>query len=184
MKLKWAFCLALVFHTNWNQAADCAGPAATKTVDLPNFHEVHDYLYRGGEPSLAGVSELKDKGIKTIIDLRARGGRTETESAQAAKLGMTYINLPMSDKPPTEEQVAVMTQTIEAGRNSHQPVFVHCAHGSDRTGCMIGIWRVTHDGFSYKEAYKEMRSYYFGPQFKALAKAVETRSTPLGKGKP
>lgn len=153
-------------------------------ADLPNFHQVHDFLFRGGEPSTAGVKDLSNQGIKTIIDLRAAGKRTEDEAALAKSLGMRYINLPMSDKAPTEAQVATFVQTVEAGRDCHEPVFVHCAHGSDRTGCMVGIWRVTHDNYSYNDAYKEMRSYFFGPQFKALSGAVKSRANSVAKRQP
>jgi protein tyrosine/serine phosphatase len=55
-------------------------------------------------------------------------------------------------------------------------VFVHCAHGSDRTGCMVGIWRVSRDQWTYPQAYKEMRKCYFGPQFKELSHAVQIRA--------
>jgi protein tyrosine/serine phosphatase len=63
----------------------------------------------------------------------------------------------------------------EAGEKNKK-VFLHCAHGSDRTGCMVGIWRVTRDGWDYPAAYQEMRKYYFGPKFTKLSGAVEERA--------
>src|SRR6516165_6972743 len=39
--------------------------------DVPRFLVVGDGLYRGGQPSAAGFQMLKEKGIKTIINLRA-----------------------------------------------------------------------------------------------------------------
>lgn len=147
-----------------------------ETADLPNFHQVHPYLYRGGEPSEVGLKKLSDRGIKTIIDLRAKGARTSKEKALAQTLGMDYINLPMSDKAPTQSQVETFLAAVKEGREKDRPVFLHCAHGSDRTGCLIGIYRVSEDGYTYKEAYKEMRRYYFGPQFKELSGAVKARA--------
>jgi hypothetical protein len=35
-----------------------------KVEDLPNFHMVHPFLYRGGEPSKKGLQQLKEKGVK------------------------------------------------------------------------------------------------------------------------
>jgi protein tyrosine/serine phosphatase len=67
-------------------------------------------------------------------------------------------------------------ETVKEGQAKNEPVFVHCAHGSDRTGCMVGIWRVSEDGYSYDQAYKEMRKYYFGPQFTNLSQAVKKRA--------
>ncbi|HMO20649.1 MAG TPA: hypothetical protein PKC98_06755, partial [Candidatus Melainabacteria bacterium] len=33
-----------------------------KAEDLPNFHKVHPFLYRGGEPSIKGMEKLSDMG--------------------------------------------------------------------------------------------------------------------------
>jgi len=145
-------------------------------ADLPNFHQVHPYLYRGGQPSDEGVEQLHKMGVKTVIDLRAETKSTRAEKAHLEKLGLRYIDLPMSDKAPTTKQVDTFMQMVKEGRDKNEPVFVHCAHGSDRTGCMVGIWRVSEDGYSYDKAYKEMRKYYFGPKFVQLSGAVKKRA--------
>jgi protein tyrosine/serine phosphatase len=156
--------------------------------DLPNFHVVHDYLLRGGEPSDQGLKNLKALGVDVIVDLRAPTGKAQAEKAQAKALGMQYINLPMSSRPPTEQQVNTFLKAVDeksqlqrvpkdTGEKYPHSVFVHCAHGSDRTGCMVGIWRVSRDHWTYPQAYQEMRKYYFGPQYKQLAEAVRERST-------
>jgi len=146
-------------------------------ADLPNFHQVHPYLYRGGEPTSQGLKQLQEKGIKTIIDLRAQTPMSLQEKAEAKSLGMEYINLPMSDKAPTDKQVQTFLETTKAAKDNNAPVFVHCAHGSDRTGCLVGIWRVTEDNYSYDQAYKEMRKYWFGPKFVNLSQAVQKRAS-------
>jgi protein tyrosine/serine phosphatase len=157
-------------------------------VDLPNFHVVHSYLLRGGQPSSNGLKALKDMGVDAIVDLRAQSPLTREEAAQAAKLGMKYENLPMSNNAPTEKQVKTFLETVDnqaalakesqaSGLNKYpHSVFVHCAHGSDRTGCMVGIWRVSRDYWTFPQTYKEMRQYYFGPQYTELSKAVERRA--------
>lgn len=151
--------------------------------DLPNFHQVHPYLYRGGEPSVAGLSKLKDMQIKTIIDLRGSPKLVNAEKNAAEALGFKFINLPMSSVPPTDKQVTTFLQEVEAAKSGQNgPVFVHCAHGSDRTGCMVGIWRVTHDGFNFDQAYKEMRKYYFSPKFTRLSGTVQTFAKKSASG--
>jgi protein-tyrosine phosphatase len=153
-------------------------PNRTKKIeDLPNFHSVHPFLYRGGEPTKKGMKQLQEKGVKTVIDLRAKSASTNAEEAIAHELGMRYINLPMSDKAPTEAQLTTYMKTVDEAKSNNAPVFLHCAHGSDRTGCLVGIWRVSRDDYSYNDAYKEMRKYWFGPQFKKLSAAVQKRST-------
>lgn len=159
-----------------------AGKGTSKTKpkeDLPNFHEVHPYLYRGGEPNEAGMHKLKSMGVKTLIDLRAPSERKMAEDEKARELGLTYINLPMTSAPPTDKQVAAVLDAIKKAKAdpAQGSVFVHCAHGSDRTGCLIGIWRVTQEGWTYDDAYTEMRKYYFTPKFTRLSGAVRDYAT-------
>jgi len=141
---------------------------------LPNFHQVAPYLYRGGEPTETGLEQVKKMGVATIIDLRGAGPDTKIEKEQAEKLGMHYANLPMDSRAPSNEQVDQFLHAVEKAKaaNADKAVFVHCQHGSDRTGCMVGVWRVTHDGWSYDKAYEEMRKYYFGPKFVNLSTTV------------
>ncbi len=158
-------------------AKDTLKPAKVKE-DLPNFHEVYPYLYRSGEPTEAGLKKLKDMGVKTLIDLRAPSERAFDEEKAAKDLDMKYIMLTMTSAPPTNKQVETLLSTIKKAKAdpSKASVLVHCAHGSDRTGCMLGIWRVTQEDWSYDQAYKEMRKYWFTPKFTKLADAVKTRA--------
>lgn len=149
-----------------------------KVEDLPNFHEVHPFLYRSGEPTVAGMQKLKDMGVHTVIDLRAPSERAFDEEKVAKDLGLKYIMLTMTSAPPTEKQVDTLLDTIKDAQKdpSKGSVLVHCAHGSDRTGCMVGIWRVTQEDWGYDETYKEMRKYWFTPKFTRLSDAVKQRA--------
>jgi len=133
------------------------------------------------------MQDLQEKGIKTIIDLRApsegkpKASRTKDdepiqpkeEKAIAEELGMKYINMTMDSHAPTKKQVHTFINTVEKAEKGGGPVFLHCAHGSDRTGCMIGIWRVTHENWDYDKTYQEMRKYFFTPKFTNLSGAVK-----------
>lgn len=163
---------------NVTQNKVAASAEAKKKEDLPNFHEVHPYLYRSGEPTEAGMKKLKEMGVKTVIDLRAPSEMHFDEDKVAKELGLKYIRLVMTSAPPTEKQVDTLLSTIKEAKedNSKGSVLVHCAHGSDRTGCMIGIWRVTQEDWDYDTAYKEMRKYWFTPKFTRLADSVKVRA--------
>jgi protein tyrosine/serine phosphatase len=46
-------------------------------------------------------------------------------------------------------------------------VFVHCRRGADRTGALVGFYRIARNGWSAERAYDEaraigMRSWYTG----------------------
>ena len=151
----------------------CSLPAVA-APDLPNFHAVAPGIWRGAAPSEAGLARLKAMGIKTVIDLRIAPKTVRAEGIYARSLGFHWINLPMGADPPTPKQVAIFLATLK--RAPGEPVFVHCQHGADRTGCMVGIYRVTRQGWTFPRAYAEMRQDGFDPRWGRLREAVQVRA--------
>jgi tyrosine-protein phosphatase SIW14 len=128
---------------------------------LPNFHKVNERLYRGGQPKKDGLKKLAELGIKTIINLRGESDETKAEGNEAESLGMQFFNIPMSSAGrPTEEQVERLFQIIESSENV--PVFIHCRRGSDRTGVIVALSRIKHDGWTDKQALDEAKRYGMG----------------------
>ncbi len=149
-------------------------PAAASTPDLPNFHQTAPGIWRGAAPTEAGLRQLKALGVKTIIDLRIAPKTVQKEGIYARSLGFHWINLPMGSDPPTPNEVSTLLATLKQAPQS--PVFVHCQHGADRTGCMIGIYRVTQDGWTFPRAFAEMRQDGFNPRWVKLTEAVRQRA--------
>lgn len=155
-------------------AALAALPALASTPDLPNFHQIAPGIWRGAAPTEAGLRQLKALGVKTIIDLRIAPKTVKKEGIYARSLGFNWINLPMGSDPPTPKEVSTLLATLKQAPQS--PVYVHCQHGADRTGCMIGIYRVTQDGWTFPRAYAEMRQDGFNPRWTKLTEAVRQRA--------
>jgi len=142
---------------------------------LPNFAEVAPGIYRGAAPTPEGWARLHQMGIRTEIDLRIeKRGRAEAE-AEAAHYGISRIHLPLGREAPTKKQVATFLAALD--NPAQRPVFIHCQHGADRTGAMVGIYRVTRQGWSFDRTYTEMRHYGFKPFLSELKGAVRTRAS-------
>jgi len=135
---------------------------------LPNFHRVEPGIYRGAAPTAQGLKSLKTMGVKTIIDLRIEKTRHQAKR-DAEALGFRWIGLPMGKEAPTKQQVNTLLTTL--GDPSKHPVYVHCQYGADRTGCMIGLYRVTVQDWPFEKAWAEMRRYGF-KKFLAEQKAI------------
>lgn len=125
---------------------------------LPNFHKVNDQLYRGAQPGQGGMKEIAALGIKTVINLRGADDRTRDEEIEASTAGLRYFSVPLPGfRRPKDEQVERVLALI---RDSHNwPVFVHCHHGEDRTGIIIAVYRMSHDGWSVAQAKKEAKRH-------------------------
>jgi protein tyrosine/serine phosphatase len=139
--------------------ADLSGEnmAVKSSASLPHFSKVEPYLFRGGAPTQSGLAELKAMGVKTIIDFRLSPDKLLWERMQCANLGMNYISLPTKFLPTQEAESTMMRVLTEASKDpAKAPVFIHCAHGSDRTSYAVALWRVKHDNWSLPDAVSEM----------------------------
>ncbi len=144
--------------------SSCAylGYIGDRFSDIPNFYQVDDLLFRGGQPNQKGIERLKSLGIKTIISLRGENEELQLEKEQVENLGMNFYNLPMSIyKRPSDPQVLKFLEIVL--NRDNQPVFVHCESGRDRIGAMTALYRVVVCGWSIKEAYKEAKRFGFWP---------------------
>jgi len=134
--------------------------------DVPRFLVVNDGLYRGGQPSATGFKYLKEKGIKTVINLRAEDN---TEAQLVEKLGMHYVQIPVDEAVPWSQipQAAIAKYFEIVNNPANYPIFFHCKRGADRTGTMAALYRVAVQGWDNKKAYDEardlgMRWYFTG----------------------
>ncbi len=123
-----------------------AEPMRADGVD--NLHRVHDALYRGAQPADEGYVALQRMGIKTIINLRAEDGLVPAQAAPENEIRIRTRPWRLDD----ESVEAFLRATLEA----EQPVFVHCAHGADRTGAMVAMYRIVVEGWSKADAVNEM----------------------------
>jgi protein tyrosine/serine phosphatase len=123
---------------------------------VPNFHKVSENLYRGAQPSDEGMRQLEKLGIKTVVNLLAF--HSDQDELKDTNLGSEHISV----KPwhPEDEDVVRFLKIVTDANST--PVFVHCQHGSDRTGTMCAIYRIAVQGWSKDEAIEEMTKGSFG----------------------
>jgi len=146
-----------------NRNPDWAVPV--NQPDLPNLYQLTPTLYRGAQPTAAGMKQLEAMGIKTVINLRWL--HSDKDEAEGTSLNLVSIPCQAWDKE-LDEQAVRFLETVTDPAN--QPVFVHCQHGADRTGTMCAIYRIVVQGWSVDAALEEMTAggYNFHAVWKNL----------------
>jgi protein tyrosine phosphatase (PTP) superfamily phosphohydrolase (DUF442 family) len=123
---------------------------------LPNLHRVSDTLYRGAQPTTQGYAQLREMGVKTVVNLRTFHG--EADEVRAAGMQPARI---WSQAFHAEDEDIVKFLRL-ASDPARQPVYVHCMQGADRTGLMAAVYRVCVQGWSKDDAIAEMTGGGFG----------------------
>ena len=145
---------------------------------LPNLHRVNSSLYRSAQPTKEGFVFLDtqvslanaDRPIKTVVSLRAFD---DDVSLVPTASGLRLEQIRFKTWHPEDEDVVKFLRI--ATTPALQPVLVHCQHGSDRTGTMVAIYRITLEGWTKAQATDEMINGGFGfhPMWQNLLRYIE-----------
>src|SRR5690349_7313267 len=118
----WGIALLLAAFTAF--AADrppaWAVPPAEKIPGLPNFFHVTPTLYRGAQPTAAGMRALEAMGVKTVLSLRA----FNDDESLLPGTRLAHPRIRFSTWHPEDEDVVRFLRIVTDPKNA--PVFVHC----------------------------------------------------------
>lgn len=131
-------------------------------------YQVAPGIYRGPAPRTnADYQRLKQLGIKTVLNLRKRDQSSVAgERSRLAAMGIATRHVPMDYFPRGDGSVE------QALRVMHdpgvRPLYIHCKHGRDRSGLIVGLFRVQGQGWNHSRAYQEMTGHGFNTRLFGL----------------
>jgi hypothetical protein len=177
-----AACLAvLVFALGFvGSVLGCTPTIAT--YGIPNFAPVRVGVWRGGQPSSpASWKYLAEIGVRHVIKLNMDDEGSD-DGAAAYGIEVHHLGIQPAGDTDIFDEVAqtfvrpdpVRIATALDVLRGNTGVFVHCTHGQDRTGLVIGMDRVREDGYTKDKAYAEMLKYGFHPLLHGLHETWET----------
>jgi protein tyrosine/serine phosphatase len=150
-------CFTLALLTGSGPFVVSAAAEARRDAPVARFEQVGPRLYRGGQPDDSGFAFLRDLGIRTVISLR----NDDTERRLVESLGMAFEHIPITFHPlglgndfpdAAVERFFALVDNPASGK-----VFVHCKRGADRTGALVGLYRVTRQDWTLDRAFDEAR---------------------------
>src|SRR5207253_3504357 len=134
-----------------------------------NFGVVEEgKIDRGAQPSAASVEALARRGIRTILKLNGSAS-TEEESA-AARLGIRVVHVDLDARTVGAPSSCAAVERAYAAMTDPRnwPVYVHCTHGRDRTGFLIGLYRERAERWPYPQVERELAAYGHDRMWRAL----------------
>jgi len=152
-------------------------PVSTAPHPPPNFVQVRNGLYRGGHPDGPALDYLRSLNVRTIIDLEiadlieATDEQIQEEQRLASARGFRVVHVPISafELALSDRFDALIDQALATMADPNSAViYVHCLHGQDRTGLVVGLERVLQEHWTPDRAYNEMLTLGFHPAFLGL----------------
>lgn len=161
--MKWRSKIAVVLI-----AAACRTAAPVEGMPR-NFGIVEEgKIYRGAQPSSGEIANLQRRGIRTIVKLNSTD--LEAERATASAHGIRLIEVPLDARTAGTskscEKVERAYAAITDPRN--WPVYVHCQHGRDRTGFLVGLYRERVQSWTFEQVSEELSRYGHGAQMRLV----------------
>lgn len=97
----------------------------------------------GGQPTTAQLEAFKAAGGGVVLDIRdPMEARPFDEPAAVSKLGMEYVNVPISPGATGDEKMERILETLRSNRD--RPVFFHCGSGNRVGGAMVAHLMLDH----------------------------------------
>lgn len=122
-------------------------------------------IWRGPKPKTHDdFQELRELGVRTIINLQWTEDEFIRESAVAKRYGIGVLHFPMhAFGAPSLEQVDRILAVL--ADPTIQPVYLHCLYGRERTGLISALYRTERMGWTKQDAFNEMKMLGFRSAF-------------------
>ena len=124
-------------------------------LGLSNVYRLSPMLYRGAQPKKEGYKSLADMGVKAVISFRTKKPNTKLLN----KLGLVSYHIPINTFRFKDEHAREFLKILS---EQEGPIYIHCYHGSDRTGTMTALYRIVYENWTREQALAEMQNKKFG----------------------
>ncbi len=126
-------------------------------ADMPGIDKLHTVsgLYLAGQPDESGFASAKERGIKTVIDLRHEDETEFDEKELVEELGMAYVPVPWNGEDQLTDEV--FDRARELLGSADKPILLHCK-SANRVGAVWLPYRVLEDGVAVEEAVEEAKA--------------------------
>lgn len=114
---------------------------------------VEGRVYRSGtlRPHWLAIA-VRRHAIRTVIDLRRPGADVDRERDFLRGLGVTHVNVPVSQRP----KAPVIDAFLAAIESAEPPLLLHCLHGAGRARVFSALYRIEYEGWSPARAARTL----------------------------
>lgn len=119
-------------------------------------------LFRAGQPNPWQLRRYRDRGIRTIINLRGRrdDGTYALEQDACRRLGLDLVNFQVGSREPPRPDI--IHNAADMFRRVQYPALLHCKAGADRAGLMSTLYLIFMEDWPVDRAQRAALSLRYG----------------------
>lgn len=127
-------------------------------MSLNNFGLIAPGFARGAQPDEKGFKDLINMGYTLAYKLNSDSEFPVALEAASFHPGQVQSN-PVNMWNPFRPGIIESVHEIEDWLAQGQKIYIHCTHGRDRTGLMVGAYRILHDKWTIQAVMAERAEY-------------------------
>jgi len=124
-------------------------------VELGNFYQLTDQVYRSQQPDDEEMRMLQSMGIRSVLNLREF--HSDDDEARGTLLKLYHVPVAAGD---IDDRFVI--EALRAIHMAEKPVLIHCWHGSDRTGVVSAMYRMVFQAWPRAQAIDEFINGGYG----------------------
>src|SRR3972149_10152815 len=152
MKPRLAFLPVFLACVTAAQGQTGAAPQDPLAEEIPNYTRPDHEIAFAGQPPEEVFAKLKEGGFHTILSLRHAEEISFDEKKAVEDLGMTFVNIPITNSTITDDKVEQFSRVVSDPEN--KPLLIHCGAAS-RVGGMWYIYRALFDKAPEEQSLEE-----------------------------
>lgn len=128
--------------------------------NFQNAHEIAPGVWRSNQPSPEQLAVWKEKGIKTVVNLRGdvNSSFTALEKKACQDLGLNLVFFKVESRGAPDP--VIMRALVNAFKEVEYPILMHCKSGADRAGLASVLYKYLVEGVPLDEARKQLGFKY------------------------
>lgn len=133
-------------------------------MPLDNYGIVHPGLFRSAQPDAHGCAVVNALAVSAVVKLNRDDEFPLATERSLLGAGVMILHAPDFSilRPNKARVLRLVDELVDLVQGGHR-VLVHCQHGRDRTGLIVGAYELIHKGDSLDLVLENFRAYDTSP---------------------
>jgi uncharacterized protein (TIGR01244 family) len=127
---------------------------------MASYKQIGEDFFIGPQPTEQDLNEAKQRGVRTVVDLRMPSETASPNADLVGNSGLTYVNIPVNKAALSEQQIDELDAAL---KQNEGPFLLHCATGA-RVATLLALSRAKQNAWTAERTFQEAEAMGFNLQ--------------------